>query len=57
MGLMKRFLEEKITEFANEIGVDEELVYEDDILYDWATRYAQLKLMRLEIVGISHASK
>jgi len=45
VGLMKRYLEQKILEFAKKIGVEEKLVYQDDFLYDAATRYAQLKLM------------
>lgn len=42
---MKRYLEQKISEFANNIGVSEELIYQDNFLYEAATRYAQLKLM------------
>ncbi len=47
MGMMKQFLMEKIAEFAISIGVDEELIYTNDRLYELATTYAQLKLMQL----------
>lgn len=45
MGLMKRFLMEKISELASKIGASEELIYKNDRLYDLAVRYAQLELL------------
>jgi len=46
MGMMKRYLMEKIAEFAIKIGVTEEAIYNDDFLYERATAYAQLKLQQ-----------
>jgi len=45
MGLIKCYLEQKISEFANKIRIDKEVIYQDDLLYDTAVRYAQLRLM------------
>ena len=44
MGLMKEYLMKEITEYARLIGVDEEAIYKDDVLYGCATMYAKAKL-------------
>jgi hypothetical protein len=44
MGLMKNFLEEKITEYAEIIGVSEEEIYKNDNLYALAVKFAQQNL-------------
>jgi hypothetical protein len=44
MGLMKEFLEEKITQYAKIIGVTEQEVYENDALYNLAVKFAQQNL-------------
>jgi hypothetical protein len=44
MGLMKRFLEEKVTEFAKIHGKTEQEIYESDEWYALAVKYANQAL-------------
>ncbi len=44
MGMMKRFLEQQISEYCRINGLDEAEVYQDDKLYAKAVEFADRKL-------------
>jgi len=44
MGMMKRYLMEKVTEYADIIGFSEEAIYADPKLYALACKYADIGL-------------
>jgi len=46
MGMMKEYLMHKVTEFADQHGLSEEQVYQDDNLYQQAVEYADKCLKR-----------
>jgi len=47
MGIMKQFLEEKITEFAKLHGKTEQEIYENDEWYALAVKYANQALQKI----------